>query len=665
MFRGCRLGPNRASSGRVDLKSCGFRSTSVPRVAKGVCDEPVVRTRAKEKLVQIESERPFSPTLIDSFQRRHNYLRISLTERCNLRCFYCMPSEGVELSPREHILTDDEVIRLSKLFVRSGVTKIRLTGGEPTVRKSLGDIVVRLKGLRKFGLESIGMTSNGIALERRLSSLVENGLTHLNLSLDTLDPFKFEIMTRRRGHDAVLRSLDTALTSNLQSVKLNVVVVHGLNDHEVHDFLELTRDRELSVRFIEFMPFAGNKWDKRKMVPSAELLARIRHRHPDVMKAPDELNDTARSFVIPGYKGNFGFISSMSDHFCSSCNRLRLTADGQIKVCLFDAKEISLRDRMREGATDEELQQAIGLAVQGKEKHAGMEGIDVETNRPMILIGGVRVNTTFTPLRGASRSRKRKPILLPSRPGRLRLRSLAARAFSTNAPCAPDAVHPRPRLTHLDDSGKASMVDVSQKEPTKRRAVATGRIYIPEVAYDLTTANRSPLKSLEPNSAEHLSPLEKAKAKVRSKGDVLTVAKLAAIMGCKRTSDLIPLCHPLQLSHIAVTLHPEVHPSTSGSSGQEAQKDPSAASDSDVGTTRQGRGVDRTAFSILCRAEVTCGGKTGVEMEALTAVSIGLLTVWDMLKAVAGKEMTIGDIVVSSKEGGKSGDFQRVQYQTS
>ncbi|KAF7966218.1 hypothetical protein HWV62_39481 [Athelia sp. TMB] len=304
--------------------------------------------------------------------------------------FYCMPSEGIELSPNGKILTNDEVIRLASLFVRSGVTKIRLTGGEPTVRKGIGEIIARLNELRAHGLKSIGMTSNGLAIHRKLPQFIDNGLSHLNLSLDTLDPFKFELMTRRPGHELVLRTLDTALASpTLESVKLNVVVVKGLNDHEVLDFVEMTRNKPLSVRFIEFMPFTGNKWDKAKMMPSSELLAKIAEAHPTVARAPDELNDTARSWKIPGFVGTFGFISSMSDHFCASCNRLRITADGQIKVCLFDAKEMSLRDSMRAGATDDELLQLIGTAVMGKkEKHAGMEDIDVITNRPMILIGG-------------------------------------------------------------------------------------------------------------------------------------------------------------------------------------------------------------------------------------------------------------------------------------
>ncbi|KAK7695025.1 hypothetical protein QCA50_002213 [Cerrena zonata] len=367
----------------------GFRTIPTTKQAQPI-ELPSVQHQARERIARIDSEGIVSPFLIDTFRRRHDYLRISLTERCNLRCFYCMPSEGIELSPNGNILTDDEVVRLATLFVRNGVTKIRLTGGEPTVRKNIVDIVGRLNTLRRFGLQSIGMTTNGIALHRRLPSLVANGLTHLNISLDTLDPFKFEIMTRRPGHEAVMRAIETALAlPELHSVKLNVVIVKGLNDSEALNFLEMTKDKRLSVRFIEFMPFTGNKWDKAKMVPSSELLSHIAERHPTATRAPDALNDTARNYTIPGYQGSFGFISSMSDHFCGSCNRLRLTADGQIKVCLFDAKEISLRDQMRRGASDEDLLHTIGLAVRGKkEKHAGMEDIDVITNRPMILIGG-------------------------------------------------------------------------------------------------------------------------------------------------------------------------------------------------------------------------------------------------------------------------------------
>ncbi|KAF7337485.1 Elp3 domain-containing protein [Mycena sanguinolenta] len=562
------------------------------------------RLRAQEKIAEIDSVSPFSTVLVDNFHRRHDYLRISLTERCNLRCFYCMPSEGVELSPSENILTNEEILRLASLFVKSGVTKIRLTGGEPTVRKGISEIIAGLNKFRPYGLDSIAMTSNGLSLHRRLPELIENGLTHLNLSLDTLDEFRFELMTRRRGLHAVLRTLDVALAS-LPYVKLNVVVVKGLNDSEVLDFLAMTKEKPICVRFIEFMPFTGNKWDANKMIPSSELLKVISERHPDVMRAPDELNDTARTWKIPGYVGNFGFISSMSDHFCATCNRLRITADGQIKVCLFDAKEMSLRDKMRSGATDSELLATIGQAVLGKqEKHVGMQDIDVVTNRPMILIGGRRP----TSLSGL----KYPTSVAKSHPSQRRFNSSSA----------------GPRLTHLDHTGRASMVDVGDKHPTKRTATASGRIYIPRVAYDLVTSTYPAASELESPSSP--SPSQKAVSKARRKGDALTVAHLAAITGAKQTSNLIPLCHPLAISNISVVLLPEVSVSDSGE-----------------------------RYSILCRATVSCEGKTGVEMEALTAVSVGLLTVWDMLKAVGGKEMEIGEIMVLEKTGGTH-DFTRI-----
>ncbi|KAF7307208.1 Elp3 domain-containing protein [Mycena indigotica] len=550
------------------------------------------RLRVQEKISQIDKISPISPALVDTFRRRHDYLRISLTERCNLRCFYCMPSEGVELSPNENILSNEEVLRLARLFVKSGVTKIRLTGGEPTVRKGILEIIAGLNDLRQYGLKSIGMTSNGVALHRRIPEFVHNGLTHLNLSLDTLDEFRFEIMTRRRGFPAVLKALETAL-EYLPYVKLNVVVVKGLNDIEVLDFVEMTKDRPIYVRFIEFMPFTGNKWDAAKMVPSSELLERISKRHPLIERASDELNDTARTWKIPGYVGNIGFISSMSDHFCATCNRLRITADGQIKVCLFDAKEVSLRDRMRLGASDMELLDVIQSAVLGKqEKHAGMKEIDVVNNRPMILIGGSQPR------------RARHPIFRPQVPVQLHQK----RFNSTNAP----------RLSHLDSSGRAAMVDVSPKVPTQRSATASGRISIPKIAYQLVTSTYPDSESTE------------AFSKARRKGDALTVAHIAAITGAKQTSNLIPLCHPLQLNNVSVALTPEASALENG----------------------------ETEYSIVCRATVTCEGKTGVEMEALTAVSIGLLTVWDMLKAVAGRDMVIKDIVVTAKSGGKH-DFTR------
>ncbi|KAL5535684.1 hypothetical protein ACEPAF_3778 [Sanghuangporus sanghuang] len=554
----------------------------------------------------------------DSFHRRHDYLRISLTERCNLRCFYCMPSEGTELTPSANILNDDEIIRLATLFVKNGVNKIRLTGGEPTVRKGIVDLVGRLKELRQHGLKSIAMTSNGVALHRKLPGFVENGLTHLNLSLDTLDPFKFELMTRRMGHDAVLRSLELALTmSSLKSVKLNVVIIRGLNDNEVPKFLELTRSYPLSVRFIEFMPFNGNKWDKHKMIPSSVLLDRVLIIHPDLYKVSDEINDTARSYKIPGYRGSFGFISSMSDHFCGSCNRLRITADGQIKVCLFDSREVSLRDLMRSGAQDDDLLKVIRAALGlKKEKHDGMEDIDVVNNRPMIKIGDriVEINRA---------SHRTSLISLPKVHQSFTMQDGIQRASIHTS----SVQFSEERLTHIDMQGRPAMVNVSSKEITHRSATAEGRIFIPAVAYRL-------LCNLPETDGIYTAEANHRRDKSRSKGDVFTVAQLAGITASKRTSELIPLCHTVPLSHISVELCAEDH-----SSGENQE-------------------ISRR-YSILCRATATCDGKTGVEMEALTAVSVSLLTVWDMLKAVAGKEMLIDGICVTRKSGGRSGDFVR------
>ena len=246
-----------------------------------------------------------------------------------------MPDEGAPLSPKEHLLSADEIIELASVFVANGVRKIRLTGGEPTVRKDLVDIVRRLSNL---GLDSLGMTSNGIALSRKLPALVEAGLTHLNISLDTLDEHQFELMTRRRGHSAVLKTIQeaTALVRNgqLRSLKINVVVINKLNDHEVPAFVEFAKDLPLSVRFIEYMPFDGNHWSTTKLVPSARLLANIASHYPigQVEAITPGISETARTYRVKGHQGTFGFISSMTDHFCAGCSRLRLGADGRLKV---------------------------------------------------------------------------------------------------------------------------------------------------------------------------------------------------------------------------------------------------------------------------------------------------------------------------------------------
>ncbi|XP_061959344.1 GTP 3',8-cyclase, mitochondrial isoform X2 [Populus nigra] len=279
-----------------------------------------------------------SDMLIDSFGRMHTYLRISLTERCNLRCQYCMPAEGVELTRSPQLLSQDEIVHLANLFVSSGVDKIRLTGGEPTIRKDIEDICLQLSNLK--GLKTLAMTTNGITLARKLPKLKECGLTSLNISLDTLVPAKFEFLTRRKGHERVMDSINAAIDCGYNPVKVNCVVMRGFNDDEICDFVELTHNKPINVRFIEFMPFDGNVWNVKKLVPYSEMLDRVGKQFPSLKRLQDHPADTAKNFRIDGHLGMVSFITSMTEHFCAGCNRLRLLADGNFKVCLFGPSEI-------------------------------------------------------------------------------------------------------------------------------------------------------------------------------------------------------------------------------------------------------------------------------------------------------------------------------------
>lgn len=330
-----------------------------------------------------------------------------------------MPEEGVPLSPSTDLLTTTEIVLLSSLFVSQGVKKIRLTGGEPTVRRDIIPLMQKIGGLSSHGLKELCLTTNGISLHRKLDSMVEAGLTGINLSLDTLDPFQFQIMTRRLGFDAVKKSIDRILELNRLGagikLKINCVVMRGVNDRELLPFVEMTRENDLEVRFIEYMPFDGNKWSRKKMMSYEEMLNRIRETYPAVHKVGGIRSDTSKTWKIPGFEGRIGFITSMTHNFCGTCNRLRITGDGNIKVCLFGNAEVSLRDILRKSNNDEpideeafeamkkiemgrkqgfvphqtELLDVIGTAVKGKKaKHAGLGELEHMKNRPMILIGG-------------------------------------------------------------------------------------------------------------------------------------------------------------------------------------------------------------------------------------------------------------------------------------
>ncbi|RMZ88515.1 hypothetical protein DV736_g4256, partial [Chaetothyriales sp. CBS 134916] len=404
---------------------------AVPNKPQQWLPQPSPPPTQRERLERLRNEtKPggISSFLTDNYGREHSYLRISVTERCNLRCLYCMPEEGVSLSPPAHILTTPEIVYLSSVFVDQGVDKIRLTGGEPTVRKDIVSLMRQIGQLRRNGLKELCITSNGISLHRKLDAMVESGLTAVNLSLDTLDPYQFTLMTRRNGHDAVIKSIHRILDMNKTGagvkLKINCVVMRGTNEREILPFVELTRDKNLEVRFIEYMPFDGNKWAEKKMITYQEMLATIRDRYPGVHRMQDHANYTSKTFQIPGFAGRIGFITSMTDHFCGTCNRLRITSDGNLKVCLFGSNEVSLRDILRESndgkpihedamealkqlemnrghaasgsigglgvsPSEQRLLQVIGMAVKRKkEKHAGIGQLENMKNRPMILIGG-------------------------------------------------------------------------------------------------------------------------------------------------------------------------------------------------------------------------------------------------------------------------------------
>ena len=331
-----------------------------------------------------------STVLQDNFGRMHNYLRISLIEKCNLRCTYCMPADGILLSPKKDLMTADEIFAIAKTFVHNGVDKIRLTGGEPLLRKDFAEIITQLSTLKT----EIAITTNGILIDRHLAVLKQNKVTQINLSLDTLVPSKFNTITLRNQFEKVLSNLHLLLNDDFK-IKINVVLIKGFNDDEIIDFIKLTEFLPIAIRFIEFMPFAGNQWDKSKMVSQKEILDKVESAFSaaQLLKLEDDKNFTARGFKIKNFQGSFGIISSISNPFCDGCNRIRLTANGKIKNCLFSNAETDLLTALRNG---ESLTDIINLSLKNKKKiRAGMStSADINNpelnldNRSMIAIGG-------------------------------------------------------------------------------------------------------------------------------------------------------------------------------------------------------------------------------------------------------------------------------------
>ncbi|MCD0471617.1 GTP 3',8-cyclase MoaA [Flavobacterium sp. JAS] len=333
---------------------------------------------------------PSKTILTDDFGRKHNYLRISLLEKCNLRCTYCMPADGIALSPKASLMTADEIFALAQTFVENGVDKIRLTGGEPLLRKDFPEIVSKLSTLEI----SLSITTNGILIDRHIDILKQSNIKKINLSLDTLIASKFHSITLRNQFEKVIDNLHLLLNNNFQ-VKVNVVLMKGFNENEIIDFIKLTEFLPLSIRFIEFMPFAGNEWDRSKMVSQNEILSQVEESFSldKIQKLEDEKHFTARTYKIKGFQGDFGIISSITNPFCDGCNRIRLTANGKIKNCLFSNFETDLLTPFRNG---ESITDLISESIKNKKKvRAGMVTVsEIDNpelhlgNRSMIAIGG-------------------------------------------------------------------------------------------------------------------------------------------------------------------------------------------------------------------------------------------------------------------------------------
>ncbi len=328
------------------------------------------------------------PRWVDHYGRIHDYLRISLTDRCNLSCSYCKPLQRPEPQPAGQLLSADEIVRLVAILARHGVRKLRFTGGEPTLRHDLPELIRRCTRIQ--GIETIGLTTNGVRYSERAIELKQAGLTGVNISLDSLSPATFAQIAGRNELKHVLRSVETAIGLGYRPVKINTVIMRGLNDHEVLDFVEWTRALPVNVRFIEYMPFRGNKWDSANLVTYDELRERIETRY-DLHALPETYiaNRMAEDFAIPGHQGSVSIIASMTRSFCRSCSRLRLTADGSLKACLFFPAQINLREALRAGKTDYELAAMLRAGIAAKPAgHPDPASLSHTNDLSMIEIGG-------------------------------------------------------------------------------------------------------------------------------------------------------------------------------------------------------------------------------------------------------------------------------------
>ena len=327
--------------------------------------------------------------LRDSWEREIKSVRVSVTDKCNFRCTYCMPAEGLQWLGREEILSFEEIARLVNVLARLGVDEVRLTGGEPLVRRDMPVLVEMLSRIE--GVRDLSLTTNGVLLHRFAAPLVEAGLRRINVSLDTLNHVRFAEIARRDALDAVLRGLEEAERHpELRPIKINCVAVKGFTETEVPALAELARRKPYIVRFIEFMPLdADEAWREDDVLTGAEIRAIVEERYGPLVEVPAKASSTARRFRFADGIGELGFVNPVSEPFCSSCDRIRLTADGQLRTCLFSRREWDVKTRLREGANDGELADFIRFAVRHKElKHRINDPGFVRASRSMSQIGG-------------------------------------------------------------------------------------------------------------------------------------------------------------------------------------------------------------------------------------------------------------------------------------
>lgn len=333
------------------------------------------------------------PPLQDQFGRTFDYVRIAVTEKCNLRCTYCMPEEGVDFKGKEQILSGDEILRIINVLARLGVKKVRFTGGEPTVRKDIVELVAGAAATP--GVKSVHMTTNGLLFDRYADQLRAAGLTGVNISLDTLDAEKFVRITRREGVEKVLDAIELAIAKGFPRVKVNVVLMRGFNEDELSQFTELARDKKLTVRFIEFMPFDAHQiWESGVHFASAEnLVNQIESMYPGIQPAPGTRTEH-HIFQAPGHKGKIAVIPAFTRSLCGNCSRIRVTADGKIRNCLYSDQEYDLREVVRSNGSDDEIVALFRKAFSEKAKD-GFEAKKASVSAQQVSIKDIgRVSMT-------------------------------------------------------------------------------------------------------------------------------------------------------------------------------------------------------------------------------------------------------------------------------